>query len=455
MSHLEDIKVAVLGAGPSGIFAAADLLRKHPAVTVDVYDRLPTPYGLLRYGVAPDHLKMKTIDRKFHKILENPRIRFVGNVEIGVDLDSLELGSAYNAVIVAAGAPGSRRLEIAGEDLPGSISAAQFVAWYNGHPDSTWSVPADVRDATVIGAGNVALDVSRVLLKGATGLDQTDVPQHVLETLNRHNVHSIQVVARRGVAQAKFTLAELLEFEAMADLDIVVDPADLSLSEEDHIACERSPQLKSVVDKFADWSRRSPVGAAQRIKFKFWTSPQRLTGENRVEGIALERNTSQITTSGDRVDSYVDDTDLVISAVGYKGRAIHGLPFDTHKNLIPNDKGRVTPPIANQAWYVTGWIKRGPSGVIGTNKQCSAETVETLLSDLHAGLVPSEPRGGKDAIQHRLHDQSIPTVDWDGWERIEAAEIAGGKARGRARTKIHDRVRLLSIAGHRQDSGAD
>ncbi|NKQ57916.1 FAD-dependent oxidoreductase [Amycolatopsis sp. K13G38] len=408
--------VAVVGAGPSGIFATTALLKRDD-VRVDVFDRTPTPFGLVRYGVAPDHLKIKSVVRTLHKTMSDPRVTFRGNVTLGRDLTLDDLDREYAAVVLATGAPRPRRLGIPGEDLPGHVSAGTLVDWYNGRPAAGQA--AQARRVVVIGAGNVALDIARVLLRGG-GLAHTDVTDAVLHVLNRNPVREVRVLVRGGVADTKFTPAELLELDKLADLDIVVDPGELTLTEDDRARCETDRTVAARVEAFRRWSTRPRTGAPRSLTFRFRQAAEELTGTGRVEQVRLR--------GGERVPA-----DLVVSAIGYRGEPLAGVPFDPRLGRIPHVRGRVGPGL-----YVTGWAKRGPSGVIGTNKACAIETVEGLLADL-----PVDDR--EPGIDATLAAHGTRVVTWRGWLAIDAAEIALGAQNDRTRTKIADLARLVEI----------
>ncbi|KAA9162609.1 NADP oxidoreductase [Amycolatopsis acidicola] len=391
--------VAVVGAGPSGVFATAELLRR-PDVRVDVFDRGPTPYGLVRYGVAPDHLKIKSVTRALARTLTDPRVTFRGNVELGRDVRLPELRREYQAVVLATGAPHARRLGIPGEDLPSHVPAAEVVRWYNGFPGARDLSGLLRGPVVVIGAGNVALDVARVLVKGHKGLSHTDVPPDVLAALTPRDV---RVMVRRGVADAKFSPVELLEVGKLPGVDLVVEGLDPEADGE-----ARSAGI------FREWAERPRSGGGVTLTFGFHQAPIAV----RDNGVALPDRTIP--------------AGLVVSAIGYTGERLDGVPFDDSRGLIPNTRGRVAPGL-----FVTGWAKRGPSGVIGTNKACAAETVAEVLGDLTDGPVFD--------IEPLLAARGCRWVPWPGWTRIDEAEVALGRANGRERTKITDLARLLDL----------
>jgi ferredoxin--NADP+ reductase len=407
-------RVAVVGAGPSGIFAVAELLTRSD-VLVDVYDRSPTPFGLVRYGVAPDHLKIKSVTRVLSRTLGSPRVRFHGNVDIGRDIPLATLRDHYSAVVMAVGAPDTNALGVPGSDLPGHVTAGDLVDWYNGRPEAR-DVPGDRRRVAVIGGGNVALDVARILLRGGTGLRHTDVPDHVLRDLDARPTSDVHLIVRRGPADARFTPAELAEFETLPDLDLDVEPAALL----DGTTRDRAAATRLAT--FRRWRTRTSPTAGRHLTVHFNSPPVALVGSERVEAVVLP---------GVRLP-----VDLVVSAIGFRGRPLPGAPFDPVTCTVPHERGRVEPGL-----YVTGWIKRGPRGVVGANKACAQETVAALLSD----LAPEH-----DADPGLTAD--LPVVTWPGWLAIDRAETALGASRGRDRTTIHERHRLVQIGTTTNDT---
>lgn len=391
--------VAVVGAGPSGVFTTAELLRRQ-GVWVDVFDRGPTPYGLVRYGVAPDHLKIKTVARVLARTLGDPRVTFRGNAELGRDVHLAELKDRYQAVVLATGAPRARRLRVPGEQLPHHLSAADLVRWYNGQPDARDLSGVPDGPAVVIGAGNVALDVARVLVKGHRGLSHTDVPPAVLDALPPRDV---RILIRRGAADAKFSTVELLEIGKLAGVRIRVEGLDPYQDGEGR-----------TVAIFREWARRTVSHTGVQLTFSFRQAPVAL----HAAGVALRDRTIPAS--------------LVVSAVGYTGQRIDGVPFDDSLGLIPNKRGRVADGV-----YVTGWAKRGPTGVIGSNKSCAAETAAELLADL--------PDGPRPDIEPLLAARGCRWVTWTGWNHIDDAEMDLGRKHGRERAKITDMAQLLEI----------
>jgi ferredoxin--NADP+ reductase len=412
------LRVAVVGAGPAGLYATDELL-KHPGVSVDVFDRLPTPHGLARYGVAPDHQHTKQVVGLFDKIEREDGFRYRLNVNIGDDVTHAQLRAAYDAVIYSVGAATDRRLGVEGEELPGSVSATDFVAWYNGHPDQAGkSYPVGSDRAVVIGNGNVALDVARILSLDPEALASTDISDSALAALRDSTIREVVVLGRRGPVDAAFTLPELIGMAGIDEIDVVVEGAVEVTSEKTRI--------------LADLAARDPRPGLRRIVLRFNTAPVRIVGSTAVEGLEVAR-----TTVVDGRAVLADETEvipagLVLRAIGYRATPIKDLPFDDQRAVVPNDAGRVEPGV-----YVAGWIKRGPTGFLGTNKSCSEETVASLLHDLDAGLLASP-----EAVIERLPQE----ISERGWRAIDTAERSAGAAAGRPRVKLLDREGLTAAA---------
>lgn len=441
------LRVAVIGSGPAGVYAAGALAERGD-VAVDVIDRLPCPYGLVRYGVAADHPKIKSISATLRKVLEDPAVRFLGNVEIGTQLTLEDLHRHYDAFIFASGAAIDRRLEIPGEDLQGSYSATEFVAWYSGHPDSPLDQFAlDASSVAVIGAGNVALDVSRMLAKSADDLRMTDLPAHVLEVLETSSVKEIHVIARRGPAQAKFTTKELREIGELANADVVVDPEELVLDEVSRQRVEGDHLVRRNYEVLQAWADRPPTTRPRRIRLRFNLRPVEVLGNAHVAGLRLERTRLDETGSPTGTGQLSTiDVQMVLRSIGYRGRPLPGMPFDQRRGVIPNDAGRVLRDGAvAPGEYVAGWIKRGPTGVIGTNKKDAQETVDALLADVDS--LPPAPVRDPEALGRLLAARGARVVPWQGWCAIELAEAELGHTYGRERAKIVDREALLAAAG--------
>lgn len=436
------LRVAVVGSGPAGFYAAGALLSSDdPQFEVDLIERLPTPWGLVRLGVAPDHPNIKAVSRAFEKIAAQPGFRFFGNVEVGVAVSHEELAERYDAVLYAVGAQTDRHLGIPGEDLPGSWAATEFVAWYNGHPDfQNLEFDLSHERAVVIGNGNVALDVARMLALTPEELAPTDTTDPAIDAINAAGITEIVVVGRRGPVQAAWTPVEVGELGDLAGADIVVDPAELRLDPASAAELEAAPPtVKRNVDHLRAYAERKPEGKPRRITLRFLRSPVAIHGDEKVEAIELVRN--------ELVDGRAMATDeretlacgIVFRSVGYRGVGLPGVPFDSDRGTIPNQGGRVQPGL-----YVAGWIKRGPSGVIGTNKKDATETVELVLEDARAGRLP---QGSGADLAALLAERGIPHVMYAGWEAIDAAERGAGEPRGRPRVKLCTWEELLAAAG--------
>jgi ferredoxin--NADP+ reductase len=433
------VRVAIVGAGPAGIFLADSLLKSDKAqFSIDVIERLPAPYGLVRYGVAPDHYKMKTVINTFHKTLDDARVRFIGNVTFGKNLSVVDLRRHYDAVVYTVGASADRRLDVPGEDLPGNLSATEFVAWYNGHPDhATRNLGLDAEAVAVVGVGNVAVDVTRILAKHVDELRHTDIPEPVLDVLAQSRVKDIYVLGRRGPAQAKFTTKELRELGELPNADVIVRNDEIELDERSAQTVAASAVLQRNMEALRGFAARVPEGRPRRIHLRFLCSPAMITGAQSVEGLRLEKNA--LDERENAVGTGIFETlgvQLVLRSVGYRGVPLDGLPFDTKRHVIPNGHGRILGddgvPLMGQ--YVAGWIKRGPSGVIGTNKPDAAETAGALIEDLD-GLEPA-PEWEPASIDALLRARGIPVVLWKHWLEIDAQEIALGTAGGRPRVKL-------------------
>ncbi|HLY85312.1 MAG TPA: FAD-dependent oxidoreductase [Gaiellaceae bacterium] len=431
------MRVAVVGSGPAGFYAAGALLSADPPVEVDMFDRLPTPWGLVRLGVAPDHPKLKSVSRAFERIAEQPGFRFLGNVELGRDIQHADLVRLYDAVIYAVGAQTDRRLGIPGEDLPGSWAATEFVAWYNGHPDyQELDFDLSVERAVVIGNGNVAIDIARMLALTHDELAPTDATDVSIAAIESSPIREIVLVGRRGPAQAALTTPELQEMGELAGADVVVDAADLEGAEPKSTNAERN---LAVLAKFA---ARTPEGKPRRVVFRFFESPVAILGEERVEGIELVRN--ELDANERAVPTEKRETlpcGLVFRSVGYLGVELPGVSFDARSGTIPNEGGRVEPGV-----YCAGWIKRGPTGVIGTNKKDATETVELLLEDAAAGRLEPKADASAAAVDALLAERGVQVVEYDGWMAIDELERAAGETSGRPRVKLCTWDALLEAA---------
>ncbi|HWF72989.1 MAG TPA: FAD-dependent oxidoreductase [Solirubrobacteraceae bacterium] len=461
------LRVAIVGSGPSGFYAAGHLLsakgRPDLVVEVDMFDRLPTPWGLVRGGVAPDHPNIKAVSRVFEKTAARPGFRFFGNVEMGRDISHEDLVSRYHAVIYAVGAETDKRMGIPGEDLPGSLAATEFVAWYNGHPDyRDREFDLSCKRAIVVGNGNVAMDVARMLAITPDELVRTDVADHALEILKGHAIEEIVVLGRRGPAQAAFTNPELLELGEMLDADVIVDPGDVALDEHSVRSIESEGDLtaRKNVEILTGYSEREPAGKRRRIVLRFLVSPAAILGDGRVEGVELVHN--EIGWDKDGVLRAVAterretlEAGIVLRSIGYRGVALPGVPFDERRGVIPHEEGRVIDPeteLPVPGEYTVGWIKRGPSGVIGTNKKDAHETVDSLLADFDAGTLLDPAELASEAVDALLVERRPDHVTYAGWEAIDRAERAAGEPHERPRVKLCSFEALLAAAYDRAAS---
>jgi ferredoxin--NADP+ reductase len=450
------LRVAVVGSGPAGFYSAGHLLAaKDLAVEVDVFDRLPTPFGLVRAGVAPDHPKIKSVTRVYEKTAANERFRFFGNVHVGRDITHEDLRRHYHAVIYAFGAETDRQLGIDGEDLPGSYAATQFVAWYNGHPDyRDLEFDLSCERVAVIGNGNVAMDVARMLVLPRAELEITDTADHAIEALASSNVKEVYILGRRGPAQAAFTNPELRELGELTDADVIVEPFELDPHSERSISHEGEITPRRNVEILQDFAAREPEGKPKRVVLRFLVSPVAIRGEGKVERIELVHNELEHGGEGQLRAQATDehetlDVGLVFRSIGYRGIPVEGVPFDDWKGTIPNEEGRVVDPAEQHVvpgLYVAGWIKRGPSGVIGTNKRDAQETVEHVLEDLREDRLPQPERPARAAIEELVAERQPEVVEYSGWELIDAAVKAAGEAHGRPRVKLTRIAEMLQAA---------
>ncbi|WP_019062603.1 FAD-dependent oxidoreductase [Streptomyces prunicolor] len=426
------LRVAVVGSGPSGVYTAQSLVQLEPGVLVDVLDRLPCPYGLVRYGVAPDHEKIKSLQNNLRAVLEHGRVRFLGGVLVGPGgLPAARLRELYDAVVYCVGAATDRHLGIPGEELPGSWSATEFVSWYSAHPDSTADgFVLGARAAVVIGVGNVAVDVTRILARGTAELSRTDIPQAALTALAASGVTDIHMVGRRGPSQARFTTKELRELGGLPDTEVTVDPAELALDP----GCLDLPALpagqRRNVEALRAWAHPPTRDTARRIHLRFFLRPVELLADaGHVGAVRFERTAPDGQGGVVGTGQFKEiEAQLVLRSVGYRGVPLDGLPFDAAHGTVPHLAGRVvregrTVP----GEYVAGWIKRGPTGVIGTNRPDAKETVTSLLADAST-LVAKELSEDPLAV---LRAEGVEPVEWDGWEAIERAEAELGASLGR------------------------
>jgi ferredoxin--NADP+ reductase len=453
MSAERPLRVAVVGSGPAGFYTAEHLLAGERLVEVDLIERLPTPWGLVRLGVAPDHPELKTASRTFEKTARREGFRFLGNVEVGKDVGHDELARLYDAVVYTVGAQTDRRLGIPGEDLAGSWAATEFVAWYNGHPDfQHLRFDLSHERAVVVGNGNVAIDVARMLSLTPAELAPTDATDRAIDELGRSGVREIVMLGRRGPAQAAFTPPELKELGELAGADVVVELAELELDPASAAELEAGPpRARRNVDLLREFAARERTGKPKALRLRFLVSPVQILGEGRVEAIEVVRNELVVGDDG-RIgavptgDVEVIPCGLVFRSVGYRGVALPGLPFHESRGVIPNAEGRVVGDDGElvRGVYCAGWIKRGPSGVIGTNKKDAAETAERLLEDADAGLLGSDAGGA--TLEALLLERGVELVQYAGWEAIDEHERGVGEPQGRPRVKLSSWEELLRQA---------
>lgn len=433
-------RIAIVGSGPGGFYAAEHLLKPEHSCTIDMFDRLPTPFGLVRGGVAPDHGKIRNVTKVYERIAARPGFRFFGNVHVGRDISIDDLRAHYDAILLAYGAETDRRLGVPGEDLPGSYTATSFVGWYNGHPDyrdCTFDLSGEA--AVVIGVGNVAMDVARILAKTVDELKSTDIAVHALEALAESRIREIHLVGRRGPAQAAFTAMELKEMGELAICQPIVEPSSLTLNPVSE--AERSDHnVQRNLELLAEFASAADRGAARKLYFRFLESPLELVGPDRVRSIVLGKNR----LAGEEPfkqwaeatgESSTLPCDVVFRSIGYRGIPMPGVPFDDKRGLIPNHEGRVVDgDSVVPGLYVAGWIKRGPSGVIGTNKPDSHDTADRMLADL--ATLPPCPNRAPEAVDALLRSRGLRYVSLADWQRIDAAEQARGAAAGKPRERF-------------------
>ena len=424
------LTVAIVGSGPAAMYAADELLTQR-GVRVTVFEKLPTPYGLVRAGVAPDHQTTKRVTRLFDRVTTLPGFRLVGNVEVGNHVSHDELLRHHHAVLYAVGAPNDKRLDIQGMGLPGTGTATELVAWINGHPEfADLSVDLSHARAVVVGNGNVAFDVARILTSDPEALARTDISDHALAALRNSRIREVVIAARRGPAQSAFTLPELIGLTATHE--VVLDAADHELVQQD-LATETDPLTRNKLEVLAKLGAAEAPIDRPRIRLAYRLTPQRILGADRVEGVAFTA------TGGDEVRE--EQAGLVLTSIGYRGKAIRDLPFDDAAGVVPNDAGRV---IGTPGAYVAGWIKRGPTGFIGTNKSCAAQTVHELVADFNDGKLP-DPVAGSSALTTLIRSRQPAVVDAAGWRAIDAAEVARG-GEDRPRTKFTAVPDMLAAA---------
>jgi ferredoxin--NADP+ reductase len=455
------LRVAVVGAGPAGFYAADHLLRQTGVVVdVDVFDRLPTPFGLVRAGVAPDHQKIKSVTATFGKIASHPRFRFFGGVELGRDVSVDDLRAHYHAIVLTTGAQTDRRMGIPGEDLAGSHAATEFVAWYNGHPDyCDRRFDLSQERVAIVGVGNVAVDVARILCRFPEELAVTDVADYALEALAKSRVRDVYLLGRRGPAQAAFTNPELRELGELPAADIVVKPEEVELDPATRAELEAHPDraTRKKVEILQEFARRPLTGKPRRLHLRFLVSPVEILGDvgGRVVGMRLVRNVLQPSPGAGLQAKPTDQFEelpvgLVFRSVGYRGVALAGVPFDDRAGVIPNDKGRVIDPATGRpvpGLYAAGWIKRGATGVIGTNKPDAVETVTCLLEDAGRGALPTPVIADDQAVARLVSERQPAVVSYQEWLKLDELETSRGRACGRPRVKFTRIADMLSALG--------
>jgi len=446
------LRVAIVGSGPGGFYAAEALLKSGLTVQVDMIERLPVPFGLVRFGVAPDHPKLKQCTAVFDQVAQSSHFRFIGNVTVGRDISVEQLQSTHHAVLFACGAELDRRLGLANEDLPGSHTATEFVGWYNGHPDyRDRQFDMSGETAVIVGQGNVAIDVARILCKPVDDLRTTDIAAHALEVLAASRVREVHLIGRRGPAQASFTAKELRELGELNGCEVRVSSDDLQLGPVCLQELENKGNFNAVknMETFRGWSTRSAQPAAKRICFHFFQSPVAIAGTSRLERIELERNTLTGLPFGQSAQSTGLTSELACNlmfrSIGYRGVPIPGVPFDAARGIFPNMAGRIG---TSPGLYAAGWIKRGPSGIIGTNRADAVATVQGLLADLTE--LDARPRAGADALSEILGPHR-PMVSYADWRRIDQEELRLGAAAGKPReklTRVSDMLDLVKRSRH-------
>ena len=449
-------KIAVIGSGPAGFYAAGELFRQQSwSIKVDIFDRLPTPYGLVRGGVAPDHQKIKSVTKIYSRIAENENFRFFGNVEFGSDILRSDVLKFYDAVIYAVGSPSDRSLGIPGEELPGSHSATEFVAWYNGHPDFRGhKFNLSVKDVFVIGMGNVALDVARILAKTPGELSKTDIADYALETLFESQIEDIWLIGRRGPLQAAFTPVEAREFLELESADVMLEGGPLKLDAESQRILETnaSKDTRKNIEILKQISEKNSSNKKKRVHFLFLASPLEILGNGCVEKIRMVRNELVKRDDGSlraqANDEFMEkNAGLIFRSIGYNGNPLADVPFDNNSGTIPNECGQIIDEDQDNSLctreYVAGWIKRGPTGVIGTNKQDAVETVHRMLETfLHEKIEPGYQTGSS-SIESLLKERSVDYVSFEDWKLLDDYEIEAGQAQDRPRVKVTSIEKML------------
>lgn len=435
------LRVAVVGAGPAGIYASDLLMKSDTDVQIDLFERMPAPFGLIRYGVAPDHPRIKGIVKSLHNVMDKEQLRFLGNIEVGKDITVEELREFYDAIVFSTGATGDQDLRVPGSDLEGSWGAGEFVGFYDGNPnfERNWDLSAE--KVAVVGVGNVALDVARILAKTGDELLVTEIPDNVYESLAKNQAKEVHVFGRRGPAQAKFTPLELKELDHSDTIEVIVNPEDIDYDAASEQARRDSKSQDLVCQTLESYAMRDPKGAPHKLFIHFFESPVEILGKDgKVVGLKTERTqldgNGGVTGTG---EFKTWDVQSVYRAVGYRSDAIEGVPFDDERAVVPNDGGHIIDPEVGSpitGLYATGWIKRGPIGLIGNTKSDAKETTEMLLADHAAGSLPAPAKPELESIIEFLDERKVAFTTWDGWHLLDAAERALGEPEGRERKKI-------------------
>lgn len=457
-SEQRPLRTAIVGSGPSGFYAAEALLQQEDVVVdVDIFDRLPTPYGLVRFGVAPDHQKIKNVIRVYERTAAHPRFRFFGNVQFGRDLQAEDLTAHYDQVVFAVGNETDRRLNIPGEAFDGSYTATAFVAWYNGHPDYVDAhFNLDRQRVVVVGIGNVAMDVARVLAKSTDELAKTDISDYALESLRKSRVKEIVILGRRGAAQAAFTPKEIKEIGALEGVDLVVDPADVALDEDSRKLLADSKQARQNVTYLTEKSGEGLGTNPKKVFLRLLRSPVEITGENgQVTGVKIEKNVLYKDDKGSLRPRGTDEYETlscgaVFRSVGYHGVPLPGVPFHEKWGIIPNERGRVIDPKTRKfvpGQYVVGWMKRGPSGLVGDNKPDAAETVRCMMEDIDGKVALVSENKQPQSVERLLSSRNIVYLTFADWKKLDALETENGKLVGKVRDKFVNLSDMLNAVG--------
>ena len=460
-------KIAVIGSGPAGFYAAGELFRQQSwSIKVDIFDRLPTPYGLVRGGVAPDHQKIKSVTKIYSRIAENENFRFFGNVEFGSDIFRCDLLEFYDAVIYAVGSPSDRSLAIPGEELPGSHSATEFVAWYNSHPDFRGhKFDLSVKDVFVIGMGNVALDVARILAKNPEELSKTDIADYALETLFESQIEDIWLIGRRGPLQAAFTPVEAREFLELESADVMLEGGPLKLDAESQriLETDASKDTKKNIEILKQISEKKSSKKKKRVHFLFLTSPIEILGNRCVEKIRMVRNELVKGDDGNlrpeaTGDLMEENAGLIFRSIGYRGNSLADVPFDQNSATIPNECGQIIDEDQDKLFlnreYVAGWIKRGPTGVIGTNKQDAVETVHRMLETFLQEKIEPRQQIDSSGIESLLKERNVEYVSFEDWKLLDEYETVAGQAKERTRVKVSSIEKMLEIIRNKNKNSA-